>query len=44
MTSGGGKPVREFGSVALGSKAWPLLIEAAILLGLPLTGTWLVRP
>jgi hypothetical protein len=25
-------------------RAWPLVIEAAILLGLMLTGTWLVRP
>jgi hypothetical protein len=32
------------GAVELRSKARPLLIEAAILLGLMLTGTWLVRP
>jgi hypothetical protein len=30
------------GAVALGSKGWRLLIEAGILLGLMLTGTWLV--
>ena len=30
------------GAVALGSKGWRLLIEAGILLGLMMTGTWLV--
>jgi len=29
------------GAAALGSKGWRLLIEAGILLGLMLTGTWL---
>jgi|CZKN01.1.fsa_nt_gi hypothetical protein len=37
-------PAWPAGAAELRSKAWPLLIEAAILLGLMLTGTWLVRP